>query len=75
MNRIALLTGAVCLAVAAPAAAEPVNGRIAFSTFESGPAQGSGDIWTMNPVSNGAVTIGFRPRPPTRSGPGPTRRR
>jgi Tol biopolymer transport system component len=61
MTRIALLTGAVCLAVAAPATAEPVNGRIAFSTFESGPAQGTGDIWTMNPDGGGRLQAVFDP--------------
>ena len=61
MTRIALLTGAVCLAVAAPATAEPVNGRISFSTFESGPAQGTGDIWTMNPDGGGRLQAVFDP--------------
>ena len=61
-HRSWLLGGALCLAVAAPsAAAEPVNGRLAFSSFESGPAQGTGDIWTMNPDGGGRLQAVFDP--------------
>jgi Tol biopolymer transport system component len=49
-HRTCLLAGAALLACAAPsAAAEPVNGRIAYSTFESSADPAAGDIWTMNP--------------------------
>ncbi len=49
-HRTWLLTGALCLAGAAPsAAAEPVNGRIAYTTFESSADPAAGDIWTMDP--------------------------
>ena len=47
-HRAWLLTGAVCLASAAPAAAQaPVNGRIAYTTLSS-LAAADGNIWTMN---------------------------
>jgi dipeptidyl aminopeptidase/acylaminoacyl peptidase len=49
MTRNALLACAVVLLAAAPAAAEPVNGRIAYTTFESSADPAAGDIWTMNP--------------------------
>jgi hypothetical protein len=53
-HRTCLLAGAALLACAAPsAAAEPVNGRIAYSTFESSADPGAGDIWTMNPDGGG----------------------
>ncbi len=61
MTRIALLTGAVCLAVAAPAAAEPVNGRIAYTTFESSANPAVGDIWTMNPDGADKLQAVFDP--------------
>ena len=61
MTRTALLTGAVCLAVAAPAAAEPVNGRIAYTTFESSADPAVGDIWTMNPDGADKVQAVFDP--------------
>ena len=61
MTRIALLTGAVCLAVAAPATAEPVNGRIAYTTFESSADPAAGDIWTMNPDGADKVQAVFDP--------------
>lgn len=50
-HRAWLLTGAIGLASAAPAAqaAEPVNGRIAYTTLTSGAGTQTGDIWTMNP--------------------------
>jgi TolB protein len=49
-HRAWLLAGAVCLASAAPSAdaAEPVNGRIAYTTFESSADPMAGDLWTMN---------------------------
>src|SRR3954465_10334747 len=48
-HRTWLLAGALCLAGAAPsAAAEPVNGRIAFTTFESSADPAAGDLWTMD---------------------------
>src|SRR5688572_22606938 len=47
-HRAWLLTGAVCLASAAPAAAQaPVNGRIAYTTLTT-PTAADGDIFTMN---------------------------
>jgi Tol biopolymer transport system component len=53
-HRSCLLAGAALLACAAPsAAAEPVNGRIAYSTFESSADPRAGDIWTMNPDGGG----------------------
>jgi Tol biopolymer transport system component len=61
MTRIALLTGAVVLAVAAPATAEPVNGRIAYTTFESSADSRFGDIWTMNPDGADKVQAVFDP--------------
>src|SRR3954447_22532333 len=49
MTRIWLLAGALSLASAVPAAAaEPVNGRIAYTTFESSADPDAGDLWTMN---------------------------
>ena len=61
MTRMALLTGAVCLAVAAPATAEPVNGRIAYTSFESSADSRFGDIWTMNPDGADKVQAVFDP--------------
>jgi WD40 repeat protein len=47
-HRACLLAGTALLACAAPSAeAEPVNGRIAFTTFESSADPAAGDIWTM----------------------------
>jgi len=47
-HRAWLLTGAVCLAGAAPAAAQtPVNGRIAYTVLSS-PTAADGNVWTMN---------------------------
>jgi Tol biopolymer transport system component len=61
-HRTGLLTGALCLAVAAPsAAAEPVNGRIAYTTFESSADPAFGDIWTMNPEGGDKVQTVFDP--------------
>jgi len=55
-----LVGSTIALACAAPsAAAEPVNGRIAFSSFESG--AGAGDIWTMNPDGGGRERAVFDP--------------
>ena len=49
MTRTLLLAGALCLAGAAPAiAAEPVNGRIVYTSFESSADPAAGDLWTMN---------------------------
>src|SRR3954453_1408652 len=49
-HRTLLLAGALCLAGAAPShAAEPVNGRIAYTSFESSADPAAGDLWTMNP--------------------------
>ena len=60
-HRAGFLAGVALLACAAPsAAAEPVNGRIAFSTFESG-AGTTGDIWTMNPDGGGREQAVFDP--------------
>ena len=60
-HRAGFLAGAALLACAAPsAAAEPVNGRIAFSTYESG-AGTTGDIWTMNPDGGGREQAVFDP--------------
>jgi Tol biopolymer transport system component len=61
MTRIALLTGAVVLVVAAPATAEPVNGRIAYTTFESSADSRFGDIWTMNPDGADKIQAVFDP--------------
>jgi len=61
MTRIALLTGAVCLAVAAPATAEPANGRIAYTTFESSADPAAGDIWTMHPDGANKLQAVFDP--------------
>src|SRR4051794_25909044 len=48
--------------LAAPAVADPpVNGRIAFTTFESNVNQAFGDIWTMNADGSGRVQIVFDP--------------
>jgi TolB protein len=48
-HRACLLAGTALLACAAPSAeAEPVNGRIAFTTFESSADPAAGDIWTMS---------------------------
>ena len=60
--RTGLLTSALCLAVAAPsAAAEPVNGRIAFTSFESSADPAAGDIWTMNPDGADKLQAVFDP--------------
>jgi dipeptidyl aminopeptidase/acylaminoacyl peptidase len=40
---------------------EPVNGRLAFSSFESGPSQATGDIWTMDPDGGGRLQAVFDP--------------
>src|SRR3954449_10596232 len=50
-------------ALAAPAAAAPpVNGRIAYTTFESNPGQAFGDIWTMNADGSDKQQIVFDPK-------------
>jgi Tol biopolymer transport system component len=60
--RTCLLAGAALLACAAPsAAAEPVNGRIAYSTFESSANPAAGDIWTMDPDGGGKQQAVFHP--------------
>ncbi len=52
-----------CLVCAAPAAAaEPVNGRIAYTTFESSADPAAGDIWTMDPDGGNKVQAVFDPR-------------
>jgi Tol biopolymer transport system component len=50
MTRTCLLAGFALLACAAPSAAfaEPVNGRIAYTSFESSADPAAGDLWTMN---------------------------
>jgi len=61
-RRTWLLAGALCLASAAPsAAAEPVNGRIAYTSFESSPDPAAGDLWTMNPDGGGKEQAVFDP--------------
>ncbi|MDA0179489.1 DPP IV N-terminal domain-containing protein [Solirubrobacter phytolaccae] len=48
-HRAWLLAGAIGLASAAPsAAAEPVNGRLVYTSFESSADPLAGDLWTMN---------------------------
>src|ERR1700754_2587370 len=61
MTRTCLLAGIGLLVCAAPsAAAEPVNGRISYSTFES--SNGStGDIWTMEADGSGKQQAVFHP--------------
>ena len=62
-HRTWLLAGALCLAGAAPsAAAEPVNGRLAFTTFESSADPAAGDIWTMNPDGSDRQAAVLDPR-------------
>ena len=62
-HRIWLLAGACCLASAAPsAAAEPVNGRIAFTSFESSADPAAGDLWTMDPDGNNRLPAVLDPR-------------
>src|ERR1700754_5166634 len=62
MTRTCLIAGLALLACAAPssAAAEPVNGRFAYSTFESGNGS-TGDIWTMEPDGSGKQQAVFNP--------------
>ena len=62
-HRIWLLAGALCLACAAPsAAAEPVNGRIAYTSFESSADPNAGDLWTMDPDGNNKLPAVLDPR-------------
>ena len=62
-HRAWLLAGAICLASTAPAAAaEPVNGRIVYTSFESSPDPAAGDIWTMNGDGSGKVQAVFDPQ-------------
>src|SRR3954464_10382355 len=62
-HRTWLLAGALCLAGAAPsAAAEPVNGRIAYTTFESSADPDAGDLWTMNPDGSDRQPAVLHPR-------------
>src|SRR4051812_41662278 len=50
MTRTWLFAGALFLAGAGPsAAAEPVNGRLSYTTFESSAAPAAGALWTMTP--------------------------
>ena len=61
MTRTCVLAGVALLACAAPsAAAEPVNGRIAYSTFESSGGS-TGDIWTMEADGSGKQRAVFNP--------------
>src|SRR3954468_23351592 len=61
MTRTCLFAGFALLACAAPsAAAEPVNGRIAYSTFESGNGS-TGDIWTMEADGSAKQQAVFHP--------------
>jgi Tol biopolymer transport system component len=61
-HRAWLLAGAATLACAAPsAAAEPVNGRIAYTTFESSADPNVGDIWTMNADGTDKLEAVFDP--------------
>ena len=61
-HRAWLLAGVATLACAAPsAAAEPVNGRIAYTTFESSADPAAGDIWTMNADGSGKLQAVFDP--------------
>jgi Tol biopolymer transport system component len=55
--RAGFLAGAALLTCACPAAAEPVNGRIAFSSFQT--SGGTGDIWTMDPDGGGREQLVF----------------
>ena len=58
-----LLAGALCLAGAAPsAAAEPVNSRIAYTSFESSADPRAGDLWTMDPDGNNKLPAVLDPR-------------
>src|SRR3954454_15047771 len=62
-HRTWLLAGALCLAGAAPsAAAEPVNGRIAYTSFESSADPAAGDVWTMDPDGNTKLPAVLDPR-------------
>ena len=48
MTRTVLLAGRPARVAAPAAEAEPVNGRIAFTTFESSADPAAGDIWTIS---------------------------
>jgi dipeptidyl aminopeptidase/acylaminoacyl peptidase len=63
MTRTSLVAGFALLACAAPssATAEPVNGRIAYSTFESSATGSTGDIWTMEADGGGKQQAVFHP--------------
>src|SRR3954452_5606022 len=62
-HRTWLLPGALLLAGAAPsAAAEPVNGRIAYTSFESSADPAAGDLWTMDPDGNNKLPAVLDPR-------------
>src|SRR5215212_2003112 len=64
MTRTCLLAGFALLACAptsSAAAAAPVNGRIAYSTFESSPTGSTGDIWTMAPDGGAKQQAVFDP--------------
>jgi Tol biopolymer transport system component len=63
MTRTWLLAGALFLASAVPAAAaEPVNGRIAYTSFESSADPAAGDLWTMNADGNNKLPAVLDPR-------------
>src|SRR3954469_10725290 len=63
MTRTCVLAGLALLACApaSAAAAAPVNGRIAYSTFESSANGSTGDIWTMEPDGSARQQAVFHP--------------
>src|SRR3712207_6050227 len=60
-HRTALLPGVLPAVVAPSAAAERVNGRIAYTSFESSSDPAAGDIWTMEPDGGGKLQVVFDP--------------
>src|SRR3954465_14176397 len=58
---VAAILLAAALSAPAAAAEPPVNGRIAFTTFESNPGQAVGDIWTMNADGSDRAQAVFEP--------------
>jgi Tol biopolymer transport system component len=62
MTRTWLLAGALFLAGAGPsAAAEPVNGRLSYTTFESSADPAAGDLWTMEPDGSDRTPVVLDP--------------